>query len=107
MIQSYYHADAEYEPDDYEQHRGIPVEVIHGSTWSPTAAIRLIPVGPPDPVHPCRGHSRFLSARVASDDRQDLTGDVTRATRGSEENKSRCDLFRLSWPLHWRIATEL
>jgi hypothetical protein len=61
VIQSYYHADAEYEPDDYKQHRGISVEVIHGATWSPTAAIRLIPV----PLPNCETRSASRSAGLS------------------------------------------
>jgi hypothetical protein len=48
-----------------------------------------------------------LSAGIATDDRQNLAGDVAGATGGREKNKGGRDLFRLRWALNRGVATKL
>src|SRR5437016_11563364 len=45
-------------------------------------------------------------AGIAANDRKNLAGDVAGTARRGEENKRRCDLFRLGGPLHRRAAAE-
>src|SRR5947207_15875476 len=50
--------------------------------------------------------SAILATAIATDDRQDLTGDVTRTAWRGEEDEGRRDLLGLRRALHWRVDAE-